>query len=296
MHFRDKTIVKKSSASQGIVFYDGQWHDENPMVLGPASHAAWMASTVFDGARAFAGCAPDLDRHCARAVKSANALGLVPDISASEIEALAREGIKRFSSDTALYVCPMFYAEKGFIAPDPETTRFALIVLESPLPEMEGGFSACLSRFKRPAADMAPNDAKAACLYPNVARALGEAKQGGFDTAVVLDPEGAVAEFAYANLFMVSDGTIHTPKINGTFLDGITRQRVIALLSEAGHDVVERSIRFEELTTADELFGTGNYYKIAPCTRLDNREFAAGPVYAKTRELYFNFAQTCPVN
>lgn len=295
MQFRDKTIVKKTTASRGIVFHDGKWHDQNPMVLGPASHAAWMASTVFDGARAFDGCAPDLDRHCARALRSAKALGLVPEILAAEIEALAREGIKHFPPETALYVCPMFYAEKGFIAPDPESTRFALIVLESPLPDMEGGFSACLSKFKRPAADMAPNDAKAACLYPNVARALGEAKERGFDTAIVLDPEEAVAEFAYANLFMVRDGAVHTPRINGTFLDGITRQRIIALLTDAEFEVVERAIAFEELAEANELFGTGNYYKVAPCTRLEDRDLPAGPVYAKARELYFEFAKSCVV-
>ena len=90
---------------------------------------------------------------------------------------------------------------------------------------------------------------------------------------------------------MVRDGVAHTPAPNGTFLDGITRQRVVALLREAGLTVRERTIAFDDLLDADELFGTGNYYKVAPCVRLEDRDLEAGPVYRRARELYFAFAR-----
>lgn len=138
---------------------------------------------------------------------------------------------------------------------------------------------------------MAPTEAKASCLYPNVARCVAEATKNGFDTGVVLDPDGNVAEFAYANLFMAKDGEVHTPAINGTFLNGITRQRVIQLLTDAGVAVHERAIKFDELEQADEIFGSGNYYKVAPCTKLGERNLQPGPVYTKARELYFAFAE-----
>ncbi len=138
---------------------------------------------------------------------------------------------------------------------------------------------------------MAPTDAKASCLYPNIARTVAEASKKGFDTGVVLDPDGNVAEFAYANLFMVKDGEVHTPAINGTFLNGITRQRIIKLLKGDGVAVHERTISFAELEQADEVFGTGNYYKVAPCTRLEARSLQPGPLYSKARELYFAFAE-----
>ena len=284
--------MSKTPTSSGIVYFDGQWHSDNPMVIGPASNAVWMTSAVFDGARAFDGVAPDLNLHCARAIRSAHLVGLEPTITAEEIEVLAWEGIARMPADVALYVCPQFYAESGFISPDPQSTRFALIIKESPLPPADG-FSACLSSFRRPATDMAPTEAKASSLYPNVARALREAKAKEFDTAVMLDPDNFVAEFAYANLFMVKGGTVHTPLPNGTFLNGITRQRVIKLLLGADVRVVERSIEFEELGGADELFGTGNYYKVAPCSRLEDQTFEYGPICRKARELYFEFARTC---
>ncbi len=279
----------KAGAGEGLVFMDGAWHRGNPKVLGPRTHAMWMSSVAFDGARAIRGVAPDLDRHCARALHSARVMGLEPEISAEELEALSWEGIHRFPEDAELYICPMFYAEDGFIVPDPASTKFALIVVESPLPAPDG-FSACLASYRRPATDMAPTDAKAACLYPNVARCLREARTKGAETAVVLDPDGNVAEFAYANLFLAKDGIVHTPAANGTFLNGITRQRVIALLREAGVEVVERTVLFEELLEADELFASGNYFKVAPCTRLETRDFPIGPVCRQARELYFAFA------
>ncbi len=286
--------MAKTNVSPGksLTYVDGGWFEGNPRILGPRDHAVWLASVVFDGARAFAGVAPDLGLHCARTVTSARMIGLEPPITGAEITERAWEGIGRFPSGSELYICPMFYAEEGFVVPDPSSTRFVLTLYEAPLPAPVG-FSACLSGFRRPAKDMAPTEAKASCLYPNVARVGREATQKGYDTAVVRDPNGNVAEFAYTNLFFAKDGVVHTPAPNGTFLNGITRQRVIALLRGAGMEVVERAIDFAELLTADEIFSSGNYAKVQPCVRLENREFPPGPVYAKARELYFEFAKSC---
>src|SRR3546814_17101961 len=86
---------------------------------------------------------------------------------------------------------------------------------------------------------MAPTDAKASCLYPNSARALNEASKRGFDNAVVLDALGNVAELATANLWIAKDGVAVTPAPNGTFLNGITKQRAMQLLTAAGIEVRE---------------------------------------------------------
>ena len=119
--------------------------------------------------------------------------------------------------------------------------------------------------------DQAPTDAKASCLYPNSARALAEALGKGFDNAVVLDPWGNVAELATANIVMVKNGVVHTPAANGTFLAGVTRSRVLQLLRRAGITAHERSITWEEVLDADEVFSTGNYGKVLPITRVAKR-------------------------
>ena len=137
-------------------------------------------------------------------------------------------------------------------------------------------------------------EAKAGALYPNVARCVRDALEQGFDNAVVLDGNGNVAEFASANLFLVRDGVAVTPIANGTFLAGITRSRVIDLLREAGVGVEERRVTFEEVKAADEVFSTGNYGKVLPCTQVEDRDLQPGPVYRKARELYFDWARSQP--
>lgn len=279
------------SASPMLVYADGRWHDGNPGLLGPHSHGVWLGSTVFDGARYFEGLAPDLVLHCERAVRSARYLGLEPMLTGEEIAELAWEGIRRAGLDSTLYIKPVFWGETGLLVPDPASTRFALCLFDAPMPPADAGFTACLSSFRRPARDMAPTEAKAACLYPNVARCVSEARNKGFDTAVVPDPSGNVAEFAYTNLFFAKDGVVYTPIPNGTFLNGLTRQRVIGLLRSAGVEVIERSIVAAEVLQADEVFSTGNYAKVQPCLRIEDRGYAVGPLYQKARDLYWEFAR-----
>ncbi len=280
-----------NSEPRAITWIDGDWIEGNPPLLGPMTHATWMASVVFDGARSIRQLAPDLDLHCARVIRSAEIMGLVPPVTADEIERLAWEGIDQFGDEAELYVRPLMYSEEGFVVAVPESTRFILSVFEAPLPDGKG-LRVCLSSFRRPSPDMAPTDAKTACLYPNVARALREARGKGYDSAVMLDAQSDVAELATANIFMVKDGVIATPVCNGTFLNGITRQRTMQLLrDDGGITVDERRISYDELSAADELFATGNYTKINPVIQIDHRTLPPGPVSARARDLYFAYAE-----
>jgi len=279
-----------SPTPTSICFYNGQWSTGEVPLMTSATNAAWLANAVFDGARAFEGVAPDLDLHCARAIRSAEGLLMKPTVTAERILELAREGIAKFPADAALYIRPMFWAETGLVAIDPDSTRFALVIHLSPLPDPLRGFSLCLSPYRRCSPEQAPTHAKAACLYPMAGLAIADAKRRGFDNAVMCDPIGNVAELTAQNIMIVKDGVVHTPVPNGTFLNGITRQRVIGLLREAGVEVRERTIRPAELVDADEIFSTGNHGKVVPCVRYEARALAAGPMYQKARALYWSFA------
>jgi branched-chain amino acid aminotransferase len=276
-----------------IFWHDGKWYDEQPKLLGPLDHAMWMASVAFDGARAFDGLAPDLDRHCARLIDSTKKMLLEPTLTAEEVEALCREAISRLP-DEPLYVRPMFYATRGFVTPEADSTAFALAVYGSPMPEPRG-MACCFSSYRRPARDAAPTDAKASCLYPNMQRALVEAAARGFDNAITLDANGNVAELATANLWIAKDGIAMTPACNGTFLDGITRRRVLRLLRDAGTPAIETTLTRDDVLAADEVFSTGNYGKVLPITRVEDRHYQTGHVYQEARELYFAFARSQPV-
>jgi branched-chain amino acid aminotransferase len=277
-----------------IFYHGGKWFDRNPMILGPLDHAFWMATTVFDGARAFSGLAPDLDLHCRRLVDSATKMMLAPTLGAEEIEELCREAIRRLPKERVYYVRPMFYATEGMVVPVPESTDFALVVYDVPFPGFDG-FSACLSPYRKPSPDTAPTEAKASCLYPNGARALKAARAQGFNNAVMLDPWDNVAEFASANLWIVRDGLVQTPAPNGTFLNGLTKQRVAGLLRDDGYTIEEAALSYQDVLAADEVFSTGNYGKVMPCTRLDDREFPIGPVFKRAKDLYFEYANNARV-
>jgi branched-chain amino acid aminotransferase len=273
-------------------FFEGDWHEGNVPIFGPRSHVAWLCSCVFDGARAFEGVTPDLELHLARVNQSAATMRLKPVTSTETFLGLARDGIGRFHKDAALYIRPMYWAEKPgpvLQAHDPESTRWCLTIYEAPMRRPDG-FSVTLSPFRRPTAETMPVDAKAGCLYPNNARALFEARERGFDNALMCDMLGNVAELASANVFMAKDGVVLTPVANGTFLAGITRQRVISLLRDAGTIVVEKSLAWRDFEAAEEIFSTGNYTKVMPVTRIGERALQPGPLYRKARELYWQFA------
>lgn len=282
--------MKLKADTTSICYFNGVWSEGAVPLMTSDTNAAWLANTVFDGARAFEGVTPDLDRHCERIVRSAQGLGLKATKSAEEILALALEGVSFFPHGTALYIRPMFWAESGLVLFDAASTQFALVITKMSLPDPAAGFTSCLSPFRRPSPEQAPTHAKAACLYPLAAMAVADAKRRGFDNAVMRDPIGNVAEFTAQNIMLGKDGVVHTPVPNGTFLNGITRQRVIALLGDAGVDVIERTIRVEELVEADEIFSTGNHGKVVPCLRFEGKAFAAGPLAARARQLYWEYA------
>ncbi len=275
-----------------LYWQKGEWTTKEVPLISLKDNTFWMGNAVFDGARAFDDCVPDLDLHCQRALDSATRMLLKPNVDVKTLIELCREGVSRFATGTELYIRPMFFPRGGFFLPDPDTTECAIAIHRLALPDANG-FSACLSPFRRPYADMAPTDAKAACLYPNLQRAISYANKRGFDNAVVYKTDGSIAELATANLMIVKGGKVFTASPDGTFLAGITRARVMKLLEAEGNPVSEISLSEEELMDADEVFSTGNYGKVIPVNKIEDKVFGVGPVGQHIRELYWEFARTC---
>lgn len=276
-------------------YFNGEWHQGNPPVMGAADHGMWLGTLVFDGARAFEGVVPDLALHCQRVNDSAVALGLHPTLTVDQIVALATEGLEKFEPDSAVYIRPMYWSTEGtpsVVLADPESTTFALCLELLNMPRADAVQTLTRTSFVRPLLSMATVNAKAACLYPNNARMLREAQGKGFDNALVADPMGNVAETATSNVFMVTDNVVQTPEANGTFLNGITRQRVIGLLKSDGYQVLESSLTFEDFERADEIFSTGNVSKITPIVQFDDISYQPGPVAARARKLYWEWAHS----
>lgn len=283
-----------SAWSSTFTYLDGEWIEGNRPIVGPRTHAFWLGSSVFDGARAFDGVTPDLDRHFARVNRSAATMSLKPITSVETMLDLTREGMKKFSAGAELYIRPMYWAEESgasSVPPDPESTRFCLCLYEAPLPPPTG-VAITRSPFAKPLALTMPIDAKAGCLYPNNARAMLEARARGFDNCLLCDMLGNVAELGTANVFLAKDGVAMTPAANGSFLNGITRQRVLKLLRDDGKDVREATLTFADFDAADEIFVVGNFGKVTYVRRIEDRDLQPGPFFRRARELYWEFAHS----
>ena len=274
-------------------YYDGAWHDGDVAIMRAADHGAWLGSGVFDGARCVNGLAPDLEPHCARVNRSAEALMLTPTVTTEDMVALVREGLAMYPKDAAIYIRPMYWGIDGdvtAIVPQPDKTGFAICLEEIPMPPPGASATLTRTRFRRPVLEDAVVNAKAGCLYPNNARMLKEARAKGFTNALVADAMGNVAETATANIFMVKDGAVFTPIPNGTFLAGITRARHISNLRADGMEVHETVLSFEDFADADEVFMSGNMAKVTPVTAFDDTHYQVGPVTKRVREMYWDWA------
>jgi branched-chain amino acid aminotransferase len=121
-------------------------------IIGVRTHAAWLCTSVFDGARAFEGSAPNVDLHCVRVNESAKSLGLKPIVPVETWIGLVHEGRKRFDHDAELCIRPKYWpkdAASGAVRPGPENTRWGLLLYVSPLPKPTGT-AITLSPFRRP--------------------------------------------------------------------------------------------------------------------------------------------------
>jgi len=274
-------------------FFEGAWHDGDVPIMRAADHGSWVGTTVFDGARFFDGRAPDLDAHCARVNRSAEALMLTPTMAAEDISAAVREGLSAYGPDDADYIRPMYWGIDGDVSgivPEASTTGFAICLEAVPMADQGASTTLGRTRFRRPVLEDNVVNAKAGCLYPNNARMLTDVRSRGFGNALVADAMGNVAESATANVFMVKDGVVFTPIPNGTFLAGITRARHMSNMRGDGMEVHEAVLSFDDFADADEVFLSGNMMKVTPVTAFEDTQYQIGPVTRRVREMYWDWA------
>ncbi|HEX4371360.1 MAG TPA: branched-chain amino acid aminotransferase [Rhizomicrobium sp.] len=264
----------------GSLWYDGKmvpWTDAKTHVL---THGLHYGSSVFEGERIYGGTIYKLKEHTARLFKSAEVLGMtIPftqdQISAACIEAAQAQNIKDG------YVRPVAFRGSEMMAVSAQSTKIhvAIAVWEWPSyfdpKEKLKGIRLDVSDWKRPAPDTAPTQAKAAGLYMICTLSKHIAESKGYADAMMLDYRGYVAEATGANIFFVKEGSLHTP-IADCFLNGITRQSVIAIAKAHQIPVIERHILPDELSQFSECFITGSAAEVTPVQEIGPYKFKPG--------------------
>lgn len=286
----------------GVIWFDGEmvdWKDAKVHVL---THTLHYGMGVFEGVRAYKtaqGAAIfRLQEHTDRLFRSAHIMNMKIPYSKEEINEAQMRAVAENDLPGA-YLRPMvFYGSEGMgLRATNLKTHVVVAAWEWPSymsPEaLEQGIKVRTSSYTRHHVNISMCKAKANGHYINSMLALSEALSGGADEALLLDPEGYVAEGSGENIFIVRDGKIYTPELTSC-LDGITRSTVIELAQEFGYEIIEKRITRDEVYVADEAFFTGTAAEVLPIRELDDRaigEGKRGPITKKLQDAYFEVVE-----
>ncbi len=274
----------------GEIWFDGKfvpWREAKVHVL---THGLHYASCVFEGERAYDGVVFKSREHSQRLHQSAEILGFkVPYAVDTLVEAKA-ELIKRMNLSDC-YVRPLAWrgSEMMGVSAQQNTIHTAIAIWQWPAyfsPELlEKGIRLKWAKYRRPAPDTAPTASKAAGLYMICTISKHDAESEGYNDSMMLDYRGQLAEATGANVFLVQNGEVHTPKAD-CFLNGITRQTVMELARRRQLKVVERAIMPDELAKTDEVFLVGTAAEVTPVGQVGDYTFKVGAVTRQLREDY----------
>jgi branched-chain amino acid aminotransferase len=148
------------------------------------------------------------------------------------------------------------------------------------------GIRAKISSWQRVSPNIVPHVSKATGVYLNSLLAVTEANNAGYDEAILLTPEGTVADGSGENIFVVRDGVLYTPDLASGILPGITRDTVTQIAQDIGYTVVDKPLIRSDLYLADEVFMTGTAAEVTPLRSIDDHEIGVGPVTLELQKAY----------
>ena len=268
------------------------------------THAFNYGTGVFEGIRAYWNAEKEqmfllkLKEHYERLQRSTDALKIKIKYSVDELIKITVDVAKKNNYREDIYVRPIAYKSQekiglGLIGVEDD---FCLFV--SPFGaylDINKGIRVCISSWRRIGAQSMPQGAKITGAYFNSSLAKAEAIEKGLDEAILLSPDGTVAEGSGENLFLVEQGKLITPPLREVILPGITRQAIIDLARhELRVEVVERLVKKEEIFSAEELFFCGTGAQISPITEVDGKTIGngnVGPFTKKLQDIYFKAAR-----
>jgi branched-chain amino acid aminotransferase len=272
------------------IWRDGEWVRWEDATIHVMSHVVHYGSSVFEGIRCYS--TPEgpaifrLDDHLRRFADSARIYRMELAHGPAALEEACRELISR-NGLAACYIRPIALRGVGAAGLNPAASPVESYLVCWPWGTylgdgaLERGVDVCVSSWQRPAPNTFPAMAKAGGNYLSSQLIKMEAVANGFSEAIALGPGGLVSEGSGQNVFVVRDGVLMTPALDGTLLPGITRDCIITLARQLGMDVRETAVPREMLYCADEIFFTGTAAEVTPVRSVDRVPVGngvAGPV------------------
>ena len=287
------------SDRDGFIWQDGKlvpWREATTHVL---THSLHYGMGVFEGVRAYKterGTAIfRLEDHTDRLFNSAHIFQMAMPFDRATINEAQKEVIRANKLESG-YLRPIAFYGSEKLGVSPKGAKVHIAIAAWPwgayLGEegLERGIRVKVSSYTRHHVNISMVRAKASGHYINSILANNEVTNEGYDEAMLLDPEGYVAEGAGENLFIVKKGRLYTPDLTSC-LEGITRATVLQIAEELGLTVQEKRITRDEVYCCDEAFFTGTAAEVTPIRELDGRQIGIGrrgPVTAEIQARYFD--------
>jgi branched-chain amino acid aminotransferase len=279
------------------VWLDGSLIAYDQARIGLLTHSLHYGLGVFEGIRAYdvpgGGAVFRLREHLVRLLRSGKVVQVDIPYTLEQLEQAVLETL-RANHMSEGYVRPIAFLGEGAMGllPADNPVRVAILVWSWGAylgnEGLERGIRAKVSSFTRHHPNITMTQAKTTGVYVNSILAKREVTRLGYDEAILLDPNGMVAEASGENIFIVRNGALKTPPL-GSVLDGITRDAIIAIARDKGIEVVEQPFTRDELYIADEAFLTGTAAEVTPIREVDDRQIGSGARGPVTRTLQATF-------
>jgi branched-chain amino acid aminotransferase len=260
-------------------------------------HGLHYGSGVFEGIRCYdtpkGPAVFRLDEHLQRLHNSAKLLYMQIPFSVEDLKAACNEVIGA-NGLPECYLRPIAFYGYGELGVAARGNPVETVIMSWPWAPYLGeeglkqGIRAKISSWQRVSPNVVPHVSKATGVYLNSMLAVTEANNAGYDEAILLTPEGTVADGSGENIFVVRDGVIYTPDLATGILPGITRDTVKQIAQDLGYTVVEKALIRSDLYLADEVFMCGTAAEVTPLRSVDDHEIGVGEVTLAIQQAYLD--------
>ncbi|MGD2045136.1 MAG: branched-chain amino acid transaminase [Gemmatimonadota bacterium] len=294
-------MAKITMQESNWIWHDGEFVPWGEAKLHLLTTAVQFGTSVFEGIRTYntpkGPAVFRLDSHIRRLFDSARIYRMIPDYTEDRIAQLCCETVAKNELEDC-YIRPMILRGYGGMGLNPLNSPIETYIAAWPwgtyLGEgaLQGGVDVCVSSWQRAKPNTFPARAKAGGQYVNAQLMKMEAVTDGYADAIALGPDGLVSEGTGMNLFLVRDGIIYTPILDGTSLVGVTRDAVMTMANDLGYEVVCQPVPRESVYNVDELFYTGTAAEITPIRSVDRIPIGDGTIGPVTLALQKEFMAT----
>ena len=274
------------------IWFDGKFLTHDKAKVPVTTHAIHYGTSIFEGIRAYKNEENlfifRLNEHVKRFRDSGKYYNISLRFSDKEIKKAIINLCRKNKIKKSCYIRPFYFV--GQYGINLHVTKKApthVAIFSFPFGDLfnKNGITSCISIWRKFSDDSTPTQAKMGGNYLNSILATQDAKNRGFDEAILLDKNGYVSEAPGENIFIIKNNTLFTPPLSSSALDGITRKSILTFSKDLGLKTKIRNITKEELKSASEVFLSGTAAEITPIIKVDKKKIGTGKLGNLTKTI-----------